>query len=281
MFKLLLTLLLITITVPAWATQWRAGTGENSLLGSSNASDIDFNTFNSIVSPLDNLLATYCNQYLIYNSNNNINVSSGSVMVSNSDGSIRLMLRNASPTTVDWTMLDTGAEASNTTYYIYAIASTNSSTSATYKISASSASPSGVTYYYQIGSFLNDSNSNITQIASNWKTGQFNSSSSKTPGTVYQALVDGFAIGLLSVQGVSGGASNLTGVTDGSSTPSTIKGYCSVSYPASGQADHTSPYCSITMPVKAGDYYEISQSASVNSGGGNTGTATMYFMQTQ
>ena len=82
MFKILLALLLTT--TPAWATQWRGGTGEQTILGTSNAALIGYNSYNHIVQPLDNLLGTYCNEYLIYGSGSSIKVSSGSCVVSNS-----------------------------------------------------------------------------------------------------------------------------------------------------------------------------------------------------
>lgn len=161
MFKIFLALLLMT--QPAWATtQWRNGTGANTLLGTSNASDIDTNTYNNMVKPLDNLLANYHQSMsLHYDSASQITASLGSVTVSNSDGSIRLMLYNSTNTTVTWADIDTGAEASGTTYYVYAIAASASATAATFKISANSTSPSGITYWKKIGSFYNDGSSNI------------------------------------------------------------------------------------------------------------------------
>lgn len=156
-------LALLLMTSQAWATvAWRNGTGANTVLGTSNASDIDTNTFNNIVSPLDSLLANYRKGMgLVYDSAAQITVAAGEATVSNSDGSIRLMLKNPTNTTVTWADIDTGAEASGTTYYIYAIAASASSTSATFKISASSTSPSGVTYYKRIGSFYNNASSDI------------------------------------------------------------------------------------------------------------------------
>lgn len=161
MFKILL--LLILMTSQCWAIQaWRNGTGENTMLGTSNASDIDTNTQNNIVKPLDDLLANYRQSMAVYYSSaSQLIVSGGSVTVSNSGGTIRLMLKNSGTTTIDFTNIDTGAEASATTYYVYAIAATTSSTSATFKISANSTSPSGITYYKLIGTFYNNSASDI------------------------------------------------------------------------------------------------------------------------
>lgn len=161
MLRILLVLLLMS--TPAWAVvQWRNGSGANTLLGSSNAADIDTNTYNNIVSPLDSLLANYREGFSVnYSSASQLSVSSGSITVSNSDGSVRLMLKNSNSTTVSFTDIDTGVEASGTTYYIYAIAASASSTSATFKVSASSTSPSGITYYKRLGYFTNNSSSDI------------------------------------------------------------------------------------------------------------------------
>lgn len=161
MLHLLLVLLLVS--TQAWATtQWRNGTGVNTLLGSSNASDIDSNSYNNIVKPLDDLLSNYHQSLgIYYSSASALTVSPGSVMVSNSDGSIRLTLYNSTSTSIDFTNIDTGAEASGTTYYVYAIAASASATSATFKISANSTSPSGATYWKKIGTFVNNSSSDI------------------------------------------------------------------------------------------------------------------------
>lgn len=159
MFRILLALLLMTQS--AWATQWRAGTGENTILGSSNAADIDYNSYNSIVKPLDNLLSSYCNEYLQYASSSTLTVVAGSVVVSNAGGTARLMLQDTTNTTITSANLDTGVFAASTTYYVYATAATTSSTSSTYYISVSNTAPSGQTYYYQIGSFSTDGSTNI------------------------------------------------------------------------------------------------------------------------
>lgn len=258
MFKIILALLLMTSS--AFATQWRAGTGELTILGTSNASDIDTNTYNSMVKPLDDLLATYCNQYLIYTSGGTITVSAGSVMVSNSAGTVRLMLRNSSTTTVSFSDIDTGAEAPSTTYYIYAIAATTSSTSATYKISASSTAPSGSTYYYQIGSFINDSSSNISNIASTIALAYVGIATSKSFDVTYQALTDGFLTAYVSMPSNT----NVVCYTDSSSSPTTpITGVstASVSTGVSG---------SCTALIQKGNYYKAVL------GGSSTGAAEYF-----
>lgn len=161
MFKILLALLLMTSSAFAVTNQWRGGQGTQELDGTQPANLIGFNSYNHIVQPLDNLLATYSNQYISYGSNSSLVIPAGSVMVSNSGGTIRLMLLNTAPTTVTWANIDTGSQAANTTYYVYAVAASTSATSATYYISASNTGPSGQTYYYKLGSFLTDASVNI------------------------------------------------------------------------------------------------------------------------
>lgn len=250
MFRILLALLLMT--TPSWATvQWRNGTGANTLLGSSNASDIDTNTYNNIVSPLDSLLANYREGVNVnYDSANQFTVSSGSITVSNSDGSIRLFLKNSGSTTVTWSDIDTGAEASGTTYYVYAIAASASATAITFKISASSTSPSGITYYKRIGSFYNDSSSNITLITNdNQFSGGFAASSSKSASTVYQALTDGFVCADSSA--TSTGGMQMDIYSDSTSSPTTL--VRSVRYGNSSLFN----IMAVCEPIIKGYYYKV------------------------
>ena len=115
---------------------------------------------------LDLMLSTYQEGLRIsYSSASALSVSAGAIMLSNSAGSIRLMVANTSATTVDWDDIDTGSEAASTTYYVYAIASATTATTCTFKISTSSSAPSGITYYTRLGSFYNDASSNMTQIS--------------------------------------------------------------------------------------------------------------------
>ncbi len=248
MLRLFLILLLMTSQALA-ANQWRSGTGELTLLGSSNAADIDTNTQNKVVIPLDNLLANYRQGLNInYDSASQLTVTSGSVTVSNADGSIRLMLKNDNSTTVTWADIDTGAEASATTYYIYAIAASASSTSATFKISASSASPSGITYYKRIGYFLNDSSSNITDIHNDNGRSETGTWASKSVGVSYQALTDGIVVG--SGQQLTGGTGTMTGYTDGASSPTTVRTQINI-------LNTVGSSYAYSFPVKKGDYYKV------------------------
>lgn len=249
MFKILLALLLMT--TPSWAVsnQWRGGVGTQELDGTQPAALIGFNSYNHIVQPLDNLLATYCNEYLQYSSSSTIKVSSGSVMVSNSQGSIRLMLLDTAISTLTSANLDTGALAANTTYYVYATAASASATSSTYYISASNLAPSGQTYYYQIGSFTTDASTQITTINNNIIGQEFNTwSATKSAGVVYQALTDGFVTAYANNTGSSSTQINIT--TDSSSSPSTVRVQSTI-------GSNTGGTVNITCPVRKGDYYEV------------------------
>lgn len=98
---------------------------------------------------------------LSYNTAAQLTVGAGSVVCSNSAGTVRRMRINTASTTITWADIDTGTEAAGTTYYIYAVADT-SALAATFLISTSATAPVGATYYKRLGSFYNDSSSNIT-----------------------------------------------------------------------------------------------------------------------
>lgn len=253
MFKIILALLLMT--VPAWSQQWRGGTGENTLLGSSQAALIGTNSFSKIVQPLDSLLATYCNQYLQYTSSSTLTISSGSVMVSNSQGTIRLMLQNTSATVLTSANLDTGSLTASTTYYVYAVGATSSATSATYLISANNTAPSGATYYYQIGNFTTDSNTQITGIINNWVYGGYviGPPSSKSADVIYQALTDGFLIGTSDCAGNA--ARQFEILSDSNVTPVLALTSCTS---GSSTTELSIPQSAL---IRKGDYYEVKHTA--------------------
>jgi len=159
-------LLVCLLVSPAFATvQWRDGTGAESPLGSINPGTIDDAIYDNITAPLDNLLAEGrfgCK--LTYASASTLTVGIGSIVVSNSAGTIRLMGRNSSATTVTWSNIDTSTEETSTTYYVHAVLSAVSDTTFVIKISKSATAPTGVTYFKKLGSFLNDASGNITDI---------------------------------------------------------------------------------------------------------------------
>lgn len=89
---------------------------------------------------------------LAYTDADTITVSIGEIMCLNSGGTIRMMRKNTSTTAVTFSNIDTGARATSTTYYIWAIADA-ASTTVTFKISTSASAPSGSTYYALVGKF--------------------------------------------------------------------------------------------------------------------------------
>lgn len=281
MLKILLALflpILILIITPCWAitNQWRGGVGTQELDGTQASSLIGYNSYNHIVQPLDNLLATYCNEYLIYGSSSTIKVSSGSCMVSNSQGTIRLTLIDTAVSTLTSSNLDTGSLTSSTTYYVYSTAATNASTSSTYYISASNTAPSGQTYYYQIGSFTTDGSTNISGLVNNMGSTSFvGTASSKSGNVTYQALTDGTVEGSAYVQGGVGGSQSgtVTFYTGSNSSVSTssVKTVTIYLFQASGQTNGGKMPFNFT--VRKGDYYEMAL-------GTNGSIDSMYFTPT-
>lgn len=264
MFKILLALLLMTPS--AWSAQWRAGTGENTLLGSSQAALIGTNSFSSIVQPLDSLLSTYCNEYISYASSSTITVNKGSCVVSNSQGTIRLFLQDTANSTLTSSNLDTGSLTSSTTYYIYSTAATNSATASTYYLSASNIAPSGQTYYYQIGSIATDSSTNFSgpTITNTFypKQSMLGTWSSKSVNVIYQAATDGFALAVVDTGNSNGHYAYL--YSDSSSSPSTLRSEVGSDSSFSGPNGIIG---TLFSPVRKGDYYEFTTSgASINAG---------------
>lgn len=185
---------------------------------------------------------------ITYNSAAQFTVTAGSVVCSNSDGSIRKMRLNTTSTTVTWANIDTGAEASGTTYYVYANCDATATTAA-FKISASSTSPSGVTSYKRLGSFINDGSSNITTIINDNSPSYFGVSASKSAGTVYQALTDGFVCGDATATSIANISIDI--YNDNSNPPTTI-----VRSNKDGNASGTN-ILTACNPVMKGSYYKV------------------------
>ena len=145
-----------------WAVSKPAGTDQaadiDSYIGINNAA-------------LDRLVYTYrqgCK--IVYASASTLTVEAGALALPNSAGTVVRWRRNTSSTTGAWTDIDTGSEASSTTYYVYAVADADATTF-TIKISTNSAAPTGCTYYRRLGYFYNDASSNITQIVNDNNAG--------------------------------------------------------------------------------------------------------------
>ena len=101
--------------------------------------------------------------FLSYASDSTLTVGKGSVGCTNSAKTILRTRIKTSSTTVTWGDLDVPGEAASTTYYVYAVGDTDAA-AFTIKLSTNSTAPGATTYYSRLGSFYNDSSSNITQI---------------------------------------------------------------------------------------------------------------------
>ena len=264
--KKLLTLIFLLIATPAFAvwtltaSDWRNGTGENTLLGNTKINDIDSASYSNIVVPLDRLLANYTKDVqLDYLSASTITVKAGEIVCSNAAGTIRRFRQNNSDTTVTWSNIDTGSEAASTTYYIYAIADVASSTSFTVMISASAVAPTGATYFKRIGTFYNNADSNIINVYSyiNYIEPQQSAvSSSYVVNTIYQNTSSKKRIIVADFSSVSDGSyDNISvGALVGQVTPPTNN----VAVIQIKTNNGTSPNLPVVFVVPSGWYWKLS-----------------------
>jgi len=197
---------------------------------------------------LDRLLATYRSGLrIVWNSVAQLTVESGECFASNSGATVRVALSNAASTTVTWADIDTGAEASSTTYYVYARAASATAEAVTFKISASATTPSGETYWLRLGSFINNSSSNITDIQNDSFFSDLGAWESKSVSVVHQPSTDGFVCGW-----AAGGADvAMTFYTDSNNPPTTVR----IRHDED-QSDATGRTGG-TIPVKNGDYWKV------------------------
>jgi hypothetical protein len=149
-----------------------------------------------------------------YASASTLTVTSGSVMVCNAAADDCEMLYNSSATTVTWSDIDTGSEATSTTYYVYAVGSSSADTF-TVKVSTNSTFPTGSLQYRRIGYFYNNSSGDITLLDNDNIKGEFKGYTSKSNNVSYLAETDRFVVANNSDGSV------LTFFVDGSSSPST------------------------------------------------------------
>ena len=162
MKRLILMVLILGLFIsPVYgASEWAKG----EVKGTRNVSDIDLymQTNNEAI---DRMTANYRHGAKItYASAATLTVGIGEVMCSNAAGTLRKMRKNTAAVTVAWTEIDTGAEASSTTYYLYAVADADSE-NFTVIISANSSTPQGgESYYKRLGSFYNNGSGDIEQI---------------------------------------------------------------------------------------------------------------------
>ena len=191
-------------------------------------------------------------------STSEIDIGTGGVMLQNSGGSVRLMVANTTVTAMSSTNIDTGSISPSSTYYIYAYASSTTATTFSVIYSASSTSPTGITYYQQIGKFTTDGSSNFISASSNTNTQiGLGTWSSKSFGSPYQAGTDGFFMG--SCANTGSGSTGISCITDSSSSPSTVRQESAISA-------NTGGILSCISPVKKNDYYEITEQNGCTSG---------------
>ena len=141
---------------------------------------------------IDRLLTNYRQGVkIIYSSAAAVKVEDGEIVCSNSGGTIRRFRKNTTAlTTVDFdNNLDTGLEAASTKYYVYAVADTDIE-GFTFKISEDAVSPDGATYFKKLGSFYNDSDSDITLITNDNTTQTISTGTVDNAGTI--ALPSGY-----------------------------------------------------------------------------------------
>ena len=238
----------LLLTTPCFATysEWSVGHP----ITADQAADIGtlVNT-NNIAT--DRLLANYREGAAItYVSTSTLTVGAGEVMCSNIDGSVRKMRQNTSATSVGWANIDTGSQAANTTYYVYAVGDAAGG-GFTILISLSATTPTGATSYKRLGSFSTDTNTYITNITNdnNYYSLSLGSWVSKSDSVVYQATTDGFVEAYITSGGQAGAIEILS---DSSNPPTTVRIHCGDYDPSNGANDSPGATC----PVKKGDYWE-------------------------
>ena len=205
-----------------------------------------------------------------------VSVAAGSVVCSNATGSVRRTRSNSSVTTVTWANIDTGAEAASTTYYVYAVADTDVVTF-TIKISTNSSAPTGVTYYQRLGSFYNNSSSNIDQslivndgfpiientaittakikdlaVTAAKIAAPLGTWTEGVSGAIYLAATDGFVVAY-----AEGTYKQTVVASTGSTSPPTTVTIKS----QSNDSDNGTTWASVALPVKKGEYWSVTASS--------------------
>lgn len=268
MKKFICLLISFSLILSVYAgNQWRAGTTDQTIKGSTNISDIDTVSFQNMTDPIGRLTANYQEGCKIsYASASTITVEAGEIMLQNAAGEIFLTQQNTSVTTISWTDIDTGSESASTTYYLWAFQETATDEDFDVCISASSTAPSSKTYYTRLGSFYNDSSSNITKSSisndNDYYSSELGDWVSKSFGTSYLASFDGF------VTAWAGHPTSpntyIQGYTDSSNPPTTIR---TQDLSHQGTPENR---VGITFPVKRGDYYKVTRT--------NASTGAMFWI---
>jgi hypothetical protein len=226
---------------------------------------------------LDRLLANYREgMQITYSSATAVTVGTGSITCSDSTGATKKLRQNTSTTSVGWADIDAGAEASSTTYYIYANCDADAET-ATFDVSLSSTAPTGTTYYKRLGSFYNNADGNISAISNdtNYFAG-IGTATSKTDSVAYLATTDGFFCGVI-VAGATPSAGSLIAYSDTTSSPATVVGGANVWVATATAANSANTnYDGFCVPVKKGNYYKGVLSYYVSGSSAPTATYNFY-----
>jgi len=252
--------ILFLLTNNSWATVgWQKILPQTSENPQAISPDVQENN-----NALDLMLQNYRDGYLTITltSTSAITIGAGGVMLSNSGGSTRLMVANTSTTTMSSTNIDTGSISPSSTYYIYAYASSTTATTFSVIYSASSTSPTGITYYAQLGKFTTDGSSNFAGASSNIQTSPTPTSlgTSWTAGTPYQNLTGRTIQVICYASSYYNGSfmfSNITGLIGASSASTTVTQW--EFNGNAGTADGISG--NIVFNVPNGWYWEVSNNA--------------------
>lgn len=266
--KRIIALFLITVFITSNCfavdiNDWKRGDDSIPVKGTDLVSDIDTLISNYIVDPTSRQFTEYKHgANITWASNATVSISAGEVVCYNSAKTIRRMRRTTAAITItlpasgaSGDSLDTGNAAVSTWYYVYAVADADATTF-TGICSASASTPTGVTYFRYLGRFYNNASDNITSMSVEnnegetgfgaWSTTDIDAVALATD-TVYLAATDGFACMNVSL-------SQSVGYTDSSNPPTTARAHAAVG----GSADSA-----ITMPVRKGDYWKITNGSGI------------------
>jgi hypothetical protein len=202
---------------------------------------------------INNLLLSYRNGCAVeYKGAADLYVRSGKIAIPDDSGNLRFR-RNTSDLTVDWTMIDTGTEATSTVYYVYAVADAGGTTF-TVKISTSASAPSGCTFYKLIGTFYNDGSGDIQEVGNLGREArELGYCVAKSDNTPYLAITDGVVEAY-----VGEGPHDIIGFTDANNPPTTQK-----QRHKDWGDDASDSIGSISMEVKKGNYWKTTGASTV------------------
>jgi hypothetical protein len=169
-----LALLIPSCVYGADINDWIKGDGTDAIEGTDNISDLDTLTTNYLQDPLDRLLTHHIWGCVVsVTGTDEVTVSAGEVVCSNSAGTIRRFRKNTSTATVDFTAagvggVDSGSARDTAWFDIYAVADADATTF-TLIAGKQGTALSDVTYYRYIGSVYNDAGDDIDVI---WYAGE-------------------------------------------------------------------------------------------------------------